>query len=134
VRTELDPAAPRILGDAQQLRQVIHNLLQNAQDASEGKANREVVIRTQWNEPAKRVRLVVLDSGPGFPEHILKRAFEPYVTTKPKGTGLGLVIVKKIVEEHGGDVVIGNVAPAGARVTISLPTATARLAATQSAA
>ena len=56
------------------------------------------------------------------------------MTTKPKGTGLGLVIVKKIVEEHGGEVAVGNVTPAGARVTISLPTAAARLAAVQSAA
>jgi nitrogen fixation/metabolism regulation signal transduction histidine kinase len=64
----------------------------------------------------------------------MKRAFEPYVTTKPKGTGLGLVIVKKIVEEHGGDVTITNVVPQGARVTITLPTAVAYQAAKQSAA
>ena len=51
----------------------------------------------------------------------MQRAFEPYVTTKPKGTGLGLAIVKKIVEEHGGSVAISNVEPHGARVTITLP-------------
>ena len=62
---------------------------------------REVLVRTQWNEQSRRVRLVVQDSGAGFPEHILKRAFEPYVTTKPKGTGLGLAVVKKIADEHG---------------------------------
>lgn len=108
VRMELDAAAPRVLGDAQQLRQVIHNLLQNAQDASEGRPTREVVIRTQWNEAAKRVRLVVQDSGAGFPEHILKRAFEPYVTTKPKGTGLGLAVVKKIADEHAARIDLKN--------------------------
>ena len=64
----------------------------------------------------------------------MKRAFEPYVTTKPKGTGLGLVIVKKIVEDHGGDVTIVNVAPRGARVTIILPTAAAKLAESKTAA
>jgi nitrogen fixation/metabolism regulation signal transduction histidine kinase len=57
---------------------------------------------------------------------MMKRAFEPYVTSKPKGTGLGLVIVKKIVEEHGGAVAISNVAPGGARVTIDLPVAVAQ--------
>ena len=50
------------------------------------------------------MRFTITDNGTGFPEHLMKRAFEPYVTTKPKGTGLGLVIVKKIVEEHGGEV------------------------------
>jgi nitrogen fixation/metabolism regulation signal transduction histidine kinase len=108
VRVELDAAAPRILGDAQQLRQVIHNLLQNAQDATEGRPVREVLLRTQWNEASRRVRLVVQDSGAGFPEHILKRAFEPYVTTKVKGTGLGLAVVKKIADEHGARIDLKN--------------------------
>jgi nitrogen fixation/metabolism regulation signal transduction histidine kinase len=108
IQMELDPASPPILGDPQQLRQVIHNLLQNAQDATETSATREVTIRTQWNEPAKRVRLIVQDSGAGFPEHILKRAFEPYVTTKAKGTGLGLAVVKKIADEHGARIDLKN--------------------------
>lgn len=108
VRAELDPACHRILGDAQQLRQVIHNLLQNAQDATEGRPKREVAIRTQWNETAKRVRLIVQDNGAGFPDHILNRAFEPYVTTKVKGTGLGLAVVKKIADEHGARVDLKN--------------------------
>jgi nitrogen fixation/metabolism regulation signal transduction histidine kinase len=51
----------------------------------------------------------------------MQRAFEPYVTTKPRGTGLGLAIVKKIVEEHGGTVTISNVHPHGAVVTLRLP-------------
>lgn len=108
VRMDLDIDAPPILGDAQQLRQVIHNLLQNAQDATEGSARPEVVIRTQWNEAGKRVRLIVQDTGSGFPEHILKRAFEPYVTTKAKGTGLGLAVVKKIADEHGARIDLKN--------------------------
>lgn len=108
VQMELDPQCPPILGDAQQLRQVIHNLLQNAQDATEGMPVREVLLRTQWNETSRRVRLVVQDSGPGFPEHILKRAFEPYVTTKAKGTGLGLAVVKKIADEHGARIDLKN--------------------------
>jgi nitrogen fixation/metabolism regulation signal transduction histidine kinase len=104
----LDPQCPRIMGDAQQLRQVIHNLLQNAVDATELSANKHVTLTTQWNAETKRVRLVVKDSGAGFPEYILKRAFEPYVTSKSHGTGLGLAVVKKIAEEHGARIDISN--------------------------
>ena len=127
ITTELDPDCPRILGDAQQLRQVIHNLLQNAQDATEPSATREVTIRTQYNSPAKRVRLIVQDTGAGFPEHILKRAFEPYVTTKAKGTGLGLAVVKKIADEHGARIDLKNrlvdQVVAGAQVSLSFAVA-----------
>jgi nitrogen fixation/metabolism regulation signal transduction histidine kinase len=66
------------------------------------------VIRTQWNESSRRVRLLVQDTGTGFPEHILKRAFEPYVTTKAKGTGLGLAVVKKIADEHAARIDLKN--------------------------
>jgi nitrogen fixation/metabolism regulation signal transduction histidine kinase len=69
------------------------------------------------------VRLLVLDRGSGFPEHILKRAFEPYVTTKAKGTGLGLAVVKKIADEHGSRIDISNRVedgkPLGAQVSLS---------------
>jgi nitrogen fixation/metabolism regulation signal transduction histidine kinase len=112
VQTELDPACPNIMGDSQQLRQVLHNLLQNAQDAtvSAGHADaaHAVLVKTQWQASAHRVRLVVADCGTGFPDHILKRAFEPYVTTKDKGTGLGLAVVKKIADEHASRVSIAN--------------------------
>jgi len=112
IRVELDPDNPLIRGDAQQLRQVIHNLLQNAQDATEARKGEgepgRVQIRTQWVKPSGRVRLSVLDDGTGFPEHILKRAFEPYVTTKARGTGLGLAVVKKIADEHGARIEISN--------------------------
>jgi nitrogen fixation/metabolism regulation signal transduction histidine kinase len=108
VNMTLDANSPPIMGDAQQLRQVIHNLLQNAQDATEGCPVREVTIRTEWHPESRRVRLVVQDSGAGFPEHILRRAFEPYVTTKAKGTGLGLAVVKKIADEHAARVDLKN--------------------------
>jgi nitrogen fixation/metabolism regulation signal transduction histidine kinase len=108
VRAELDPRAPPIRGDAQQLRQVIHNLLQNAQDAQEGQQNAMVTIKTDYSATSRRVRLSVRDRGTGFPPHILKRAFEPYVTTKVKGTGLGLAVVKKIADEHGARIDISN--------------------------
>ena len=112
VQMELDSRCPRILGDAAQMRQVIHNLLQNAQDATESAGHADVehsvIIKTQWLESARRVRMSVFDCGTGFPDHILKRAFEPYVTTKVKGTGLGLAVVKKIADEHGTRIDIAN--------------------------
>jgi nitrogen fixation/metabolism regulation signal transduction histidine kinase len=118
---DLDPMAPAVRGDPQQLRQVIHNLVQNAQDASDA----EVTIRTQWKKMSQRVRLSVLDCGTGFDEQVLKRAFEPYVTTKAKGTGLGLAVVKKIADEHGARVDITNRTEdgviVGAQVSLSLP-------------
>jgi nitrogen fixation/metabolism regulation signal transduction histidine kinase len=127
VRMELDPDCPKIMGDAQQLRQVLHNLLQNAQDATEGAALRDVTVKTQWNATVRRARLIVQDTGSGFPQHILKRAFEPYVTTKTKGTGLGLAVVKKIADEHGARVDlknrIENGAVLGAQVSLSFAVA-----------
>jgi nitrogen fixation/metabolism regulation signal transduction histidine kinase len=111
VQAELQADCPPIKADSQQIRQVIHNLLQNAQDAQEGlPAGRQalVTIRTEYSPGSRRVRLTVRDNGSGFPEHILKRAFEPYVTTKVKGTGLGLAVVKKIADEHGARIDMSN--------------------------
>lgn len=131
VRTELDSDCPPILGDAQQLRQVLHNLLQNAQDATLSAGHvgvdASVLLKTQWLAGLGRVRLSVIDCGTGFSDHILKRAFEPYVTTKDKGTGLGLAVVKKIADEHGTRVDISNRLvdgqTVGAQVSLSFATA-----------
>jgi nitrogen fixation/metabolism regulation signal transduction histidine kinase len=125
VRLELASGLPRIAGDATQLRQVIHNLLTNAQEAAHGSAPRaaRVTVRTEA-VPAHRgaavqaVRLTVEDNGPGFAANILRRAFEPYVTTKPSGTGLGLPMVKKIVDEHEARVELANLSGGGAAVTV----------------
>jgi nitrogen fixation/metabolism regulation signal transduction histidine kinase len=121
VTTDLDPTLPLIEGDAQQLRQVVHNLIQNAQDASE--AHAKVTLTTRWSPARKRVKLTVTDEGPGFAANILQRAFEPYVTTKAKGTGLGLAVVKKIADEHGARLDIANLQEdgvvKGAQVSLS---------------
>jgi nitrogen fixation/metabolism regulation signal transduction histidine kinase len=121
VRLDLAAGLPPVIGDAAQLRQVIHNLLQNAQDALTDAQEPRITITS--NTEGSMVRLTVADNGCGFPEQVIQRAFEPYVTTKPKGTGLGLAIVKKIVEEHSGAAAIENTPPRGARVTLLLPAA-----------
>lgn len=109
---DLAPALPHIKGDASQLRQVIHNLVQNALDAVQERADGQVCVRsslslTETGAP-RSVRLHIIDNGPGFAEKVLKRAFEPYVTTKTKGTGLGLAVVKKIADEHGARISLRN--------------------------
>ena len=128
VHAELDPDCQPVLADAQQLRQVIHNLLQNAQDAqqqADRPTSEPVLIQTQWRPAARRVRLTVSDAGAGFPEHILQRAFEPYVTTKARGTGLGLAVVKKIADEHNARITISNRVQdgviLGAQVSLLIP-------------
>ena len=123
---------PYFVGDPAQLRQVLHNLLQNAQDSLAEVAEPRIEVQSERVEGG--IRVTITDNGAGFPETLMKRAFEPYVTTKPKGTGLGLVIVKKIIEEHGGTVGIANISPHGARVTLTFATQAAQKAAPRAAA
>ena len=128
LKVELTAPLPAIMGDASQLRQVVHNLLQNALDAVEDRPHPQVRLRTEWLRTDQDglpevVRLSIEDSGPGFKDEVIARAFEPYVTTKVKGTGLGLAVVKKIADEHGAKVRLKNLGqaepPGGARVSLS---------------
>lgn len=121
VAIELKLAAdiPMITADASLLRQVIHNLAQNALDALAGFPEPKIVMQTGVRDG--KVRFSVEDNGSGVREDVLGRIFEPYITTKPKGTGLGMAIAKKIIEEHRGSVTVVNVKPHGALVEILLP-------------
>lgn len=119
IDTSLAADLPRVQGDPTQLRQVIHNLLRNAEDALEGREGCRIGILTEV--AGRYARLLISDNGPGFPVELLPRIFEPYVTTKARGTGLGLPIVKKIIEEHLGTIEIGNAPEGGARIDIRLP-------------
>ena len=110
---------PDIKGDATMLRQVLHNLMQNAQDALKSVENPLVLVQTSFDDA--NIKLIVQDNGQGFPADLLTRAFEPYVTTKAHGTGLGLAIVKKMIEEHHGQIKIENNPTGGACITIVLP-------------
>jgi nitrogen fixation/metabolism regulation signal transduction histidine kinase len=119
IHAALAPKLPAVMGDATQLRQVIHNLLQNAQDAlterAPGAAPARIDVTTEAihyrnaeGGEGIAVRLAIVDNGPGFAPRILSRAFEPYVTSKARGTGLGLPMVKKIIDEHGGRIDVQN--------------------------
>ncbi len=110
---------PPVYADPGMLRQVLHNLFQNAIDALTGVDNPRILVAT--SHATGGVLLTVRDNGTGIAEAVMGRIFEPYVTTKPKGTGLGLAIVKKIVDEHHGRILVENVRPHGANVSIVLP-------------
>ena len=118
----LSAAVRPVRADATQIRQVLHNLIQNAQDALESdKRTTKPAIEVRTEMLGDRVRIAVSDNGPGFPEEMMTRIFEPYVTSKPRGTGLGLAVVKKIVDEHHGSIAIENRAERGACVSVLLP-------------
>ena len=108
VSWHLSADIPSVSGDAAQLRQVVHNLIQNAQDASAQSTQPMVHVWTEQAATSQRVRLRIVDNGSGFSESVLQRAFEPYVTTKAGGTGLGLAVVKKIADEHQARIEIKN--------------------------
>jgi len=128
IARSLAPGLPPVWADSVQIRQVLHNLVQNAQDALEsrkGAVAESPAIEVRTEVAGERVRLSVSDNGGGFPEEMMARIFEPYVSTKPRGTGLGLAIVKKIVDEHRGEVAIENRSGRGASVSVLLPLAKA---------
>ena len=121
----LQGADLRINADAGRLRQLLHNLIKNALEAVEGREGGQVRITTRRQSSGTRdcLLLEVEDNGPGFPPDLPGGPFEPYATTKARGTGLGLPVVKRIVEEHSGMIEAGNRPEGGARVAIRLPLA-----------
>jgi nitrogen fixation/metabolism regulation signal transduction histidine kinase len=111
-----------VKGDTLRLRQILHNLIKNSEEAINQLENGAIWVLTQTLETERCcLELQVRDNGPGFPETILGKLFEPYVTTKGRGTGLGLAIVKKIIDEHGGMIRAENHSEGGACITIRLP-------------
>ena len=105
--------------DATAMRQVLHNIFKNAAEAAEEAAQPQVHIQTANADG--QITLTVANNGKSFGKDMLANAFEPYVTDKLTGTGLGLPVVKKIVEEHGGRIALSNPAEGGACVKITLP-------------
>jgi nitrogen fixation/metabolism regulation signal transduction histidine kinase len=120
---DLDATLPMVRADSGRVRQMLHNLLKNAQEALDGRADGQLSIHTHYFRRAdeEMAEIVLEDNGPGFNTEILDKAFEPYVTSKPKGTGLGLAIVKKLAEEHGGSIRLQNRPEGGAQIVVRLP-------------
>ncbi|HKT18473.1 MAG TPA: ATP-binding protein [Stellaceae bacterium] len=117
--------------DAERLRCAIANLIENAAEAmgdAPDLAERRITVSTYatTNAPAPFAEIVVADTGPGMPQEVLARVFDPLYSTRAFGTGLGLPTAKRIVEQHGGDLSIGSAPGSGTRVRIRLPTVAAK--------
>jgi len=118
---ELDPALPPVYSDIQQLNHLFMNIVLNAAQAMEGKG--ELNVKTLFLPDTDHVRIEIVDTGPGIPEHVLPHIFDPFFTTKQEGegTGLGLSLVYGIVETHGGQIKARNLSGGGAAFIIELP-------------
>jgi PAS domain S-box-containing protein len=120
---QLADGEPRVRVDAVRLRQALHNLMKNALEAigETRKPQIQIVTRVVRDGDQEWVELSVADNGPGLPANFGERWFEPYTSSKARGTGLGLAVVKKIVEEHGGSVRASNATQGGAMFVLRLP-------------
>jgi len=120
---DLASGEPLVRADAVRLRQALHNLIKNALEAIGDSCKPQILVSTRIVREDEQdwVELGVADNGPGLPANFGERWFEPYTTSKTKGTGLGLAVVKKIAEEHGGSVRAENRAEGGAVFTLQLP-------------
>jgi len=111
---------PPVMLDAEQMRMAVSNVVENAVAAMEGRGT--LTIAASSDQPG-RVRLDVTDTGPGIPDEFLERLFEPYFTLKKGGTGLGMAITKKVVEDHHGEIRVTSRAGEGTMVSILIPAA-----------
>jgi two-component system nitrogen regulation sensor histidine kinase NtrY len=112
-------SVPLVRLDAEQIRRVIINLVDNSIEAMERKGL--ILVETQLDPANGVVRVVVADDGPGIPAAEREKLFLPYYSTKRRGSGLGLAIVRRIIAEHGGSIDVGDNLPRGTRFTIELP-------------
>ena len=118
VETRVDPAVPRFAFDADQLTQVVWNVVVNAIEVMRGRRGRlQILARPDGDD----VVIEIADTGPGIPAANQRRIFEPFYSTRSVGTGLGLAIARRIVTAHGGDIDVASPAGAGARFIIRLP-------------
>jgi signal transduction histidine kinase len=137
IKEELTDDLPRVDADAEQLKQVLINLVQNAAQAMGDKPG-EITIRTSrperfgdFRSQEQQIELQVSDNGPGIPSDQQLNIFVPFFTTKQKGTGLGLAICQRIVKNHGGTISVQSKVGEGSTFTIRLPALTEELAASE---
>ncbi len=124
-KLDIDESLPEVVFDAGRIRQLLHNLIKNAREAAGSEGSCLITLSCHGIRGSDRendlIEIHVADNGPGIPEDMIEQVFEPYVTGKLKGSGLGLPIVKKIVEEHGGRIWVENLEQGGACFIIRLP-------------
>lgn len=125
-----DPSLPRVMGDAEKLKQVVLNLVRNALDAIHDRPDPEITFETGVASLRLRhasgrtqplARISVQDNGPGIADGMLQRLFTPFATSKPAGTGLGLAISRRIIEAHGGRIEVKNRSGGGAEANVYIP-------------
>ena len=117
LKLDLGEGLPVVHGDPEQLRQLFLNLLLNARDATDKGG---IITISTWKTP-RRVHIAVSDTGCGIEKKELERIFEPYITSKEKGTGVGLAIVRRIVMDHSGSIRVESNIGEGTTFTVSLP-------------
>jgi two-component system, NtrC family, sensor kinase len=118
VSLRIEDGLPTVQLDESQFRQILLNLMRNAQEAMSGGGQLLVSVHGDLGE---RVALHVVDTGPGMDDATRRRIFEPFFTTKSHGTGLGLAITREIVEAHGGTIRCEGAVPRGTRFVVELP-------------
>jgi signal transduction histidine kinase len=121
IEIDIPPDIPAVMLDAGQMHQVFINLLINAADAINSINRREGLIKIAAGADRERLTINISDNGPGIPDRIFERLFEPHLTSKEKGHGLGLSTCRQIVNNHGGGISGLNVPESGACFTITLP-------------
>ena len=122
IRVDLDLSGdlPNLQLDQDAISRVLINLIKNAIEAKKDKHKLNIKITSRLKNDENLVLLTIVDDGSGFPDDIIDKVFEPYITTKEKSGGLGLAIVQNIIEQHDGQIFASNITPHGARITIEL--------------
>jgi two-component system sensor kinase FixL len=124
IEMQIDLGLPTVLADQIQIQQVLLNLLKNAIDAIDASNTERRLIVVRARQKSKRaIEISVADSGPGIAAEVMETLFDPFVTTKPLGMGMGLSISRSIVESHGGSLRMARNVPSGAIFLFDLPTA-----------
>jgi two-component system, NtrC family, nitrogen regulation sensor histidine kinase NtrY len=129
LKTALEPNLPAVRADGPLLRSVIVNLIDNAAEALEDAARREITLSTHLRPESDTIEIAVIDTGHGISPEDKDKLFLPHFSTKDRGTGLGLAIAARIISEHGGSLRVENNQPVGSRFLIELPVAEASAAA-----
>ena len=123
IESQLAPNLPAILADPEALKRALANLIDNAAEAMQESLLRVLTLETRLSEQGNMAELAISDTGPGLSAEVRERLFLPYFSTKQRGTGLGLVIAAKIIQDHQGTIRAEQRTPSGARFLLELPLA-----------